>query len=49
LIKRFVSQARGRDDETGSHERRASADPDDIGGGPDERRLRRTQCLSRAQ
>jgi hypothetical protein len=27
----------------------ASADPDDIGGGPDERRLRRTQCLSRAQ
>jgi carboxymethylenebutenolidase len=35
LIKSFVSQARGRDDETGSPERRASADPDDIGGGPD--------------
>ena len=29
--------------ETGSPESRASADPDDIGGGPDERRLRRTQ------
>jgi hypothetical protein len=43
LIKGFVSQARGRDAETGSLESRASADPDDIGGGPGERRLRSTQ------